>query len=140
MKFEEILPALRAGKKVRRSSWGDGLYITFPGETPHGGVLLWKDDNKCNDYYSPSRDDFNANDWEVVKETKKVKLRDLTEEQYEKWFNDNCCSKNENKSITDCFKCVIHNAICNPVVSRCWTKHKDLYSDKFLDREVEIEE
>ena len=68
MKLEEVLPALREEKKIRRSSWGDGFYIALRGESLHGGMLLWKDDSVCNDYYSPSRDDFNANDWEVIKE------------------------------------------------------------------------
>ena len=67
MKFEGILPELRADKKVRRSCWGNGFYIVLQGESPHGGMLLWKDDSVCNDYYSPSRDDFNADDWEIIK-------------------------------------------------------------------------
>lgn len=48
--------------------------------------------------------------------------------------------KNENKTISDCIVCVFHNVVCNPESSRCWIKRKDLYSDKFLDQEVEIDE
>lgn len=132
MKFEEVLPALREGKKISLKGCEVFKYLFKP-----------KNENelKTEDYHNIqlSWEDLFRDDWEIVKETKKVKLRDLTEEQYEKWFNNNCCTKNKDKSITDCFKCVIHNAICNPVVSRCWTKHKDLYSDKFLDQEIEIE-
>lgn len=133
MKFEEVLPALREGKKIRLKEWKEIGYIYKPKnetelrtENYHAVNLSWED--------------FFNDNWEIVKEPKKVKLRDLTEEQYKKWFYANCCSKNSEKSITDCFACVVHNAICNPEVIRCWVKHKDLYSNKFLDREIEIKE
>lgn len=129
MKFEEVLPALRTDKKVRRSSWWDGFYITLRGESLQNGMLLWKDDNVCNDYYSLSRDDLNADDWEIVKETKKVKLRDLTKEQFKKF-----CEK------TKCELCLFYflNCVTNDEIS--WLYHKEFFSDKFLDREIEIEE
>ena len=131
MKFEEVLPALRADKKVRRSSWGDGFYIVLQRESPRGGELVWWDGSQNYNYYSPSRDDFNANDWEIVKETRKVKLRDLTEEQYREYEKD--CEKRI------CAECPFHDVECDSKYDNCWFKHKDLYSDKFLDREVEIE-
>ena len=131
MKFEEILPALREGKKIRRAFWWEGHYIKLVRD----GII---DQNEISLTFG--KEDLMGEDWEIVKEPKKVKLRDLTQEQYEKWFNNNCCSKNEDKRMSDCFDCIFHNVICNPEISRCWIKHKDLYSDKFLDQEIEIEE
>ena len=122
MKFEDILPAFLEGKKIK---------VVGSSKSYQRKEQLYCTMKVYDILYS---------DWEIVKETKKVKLRDLTEEQYEKWFKDNCCSKNEDKSMSDCFDCVFHNVICNSEISRCWILHKDLYSDKFLDQEIEIEE
>ena len=58
----------------------------------------------------------------------KIKLRDLTEEQYEKDCEKRICAE-----------CPFHDVECDSKYDNCWFKHKDLYSDKFLDREVEIE-
>ena len=132
MKFEEVLPALREDKKVRRSSWGNGFYIALQGESPRGGELVWWDDIQNWNYYSPSRDDFNADDWEIVKEDKKVKLRDLTSEQYKKWYENNC-------SELKCEDCIFCNVRCGLGIFS-WVKNKDTYSDKFLDQEIEIDE
>ena len=131
MKFEEVLPALREGKKIRKIGSRNYYYLE------NGRI------RECSGVKSICAlfgDNLLLTDWEIIEETKKVKLRDLTEEQYKKWFYNNCCSKNENKSISDCFVCVFHNAICNPESNRCWSEHKDLYSDKFLDQEIEVEE
>ena len=138
MKFEEVLPALRVGKKIRRGDivWQNYYGFLFISETEN----KISSDNVRNDDYKIIAKDLIADDWEIVEEPKKIKLRDLTEEQYKKWFYANCCSKNKDKSISDCFVCVFHNSICNPESNRCWAEHKDLYSNKFLDREIEIGE
>ena len=131
MKFEEVLPALKEGKKIKRKCMPDGYYHI--------------DNNHIYDeigqlYTFGVEADILQDDWEIVEEKKKVKLRNLTEKQYLKWFNANCCSRNNNKRMSDCFDCIFHNVVCNPELSRCWVEHKDLYSDKFLDQEIEIEE
>lgn len=73
-------------------------------------------------------------EWQIVKLPKKKKLRDLTEEDFKKWTKANCCK-------TVCSDCLFCNVYCNPnVAKRVWIKHKDLYSDKFLDQEVEVPE
>lgn len=134
MTFEEVLPILRKGKKIKRKWWRKREYIR------EGNVFGCKRIvNEDNNVYILNTNDLFADDWEVIKEPKKVKLRDLTEKQYQKWFNNNCCIKNTDKGMSDCFDCVFHNVICNLEVSRCWIKHKDLYSDKFLGQEIEIE-
>ena len=68
----------------------------------------------------------------LPKEPKKKKLRDLTEEEYKKWLNKNC-------NNTPCDSCNFNNVACNMGI-RSWIHHKDLYSDKFLDQEIEVEE
>lgn len=63
----------------------------------------------------------------------KKKLRDLTEEDYEKWTNKMC-------GEISCKDCIFNKAQCSePSDESSWINNKDLYSDKFLDQEVEIE-
>jgi hypothetical protein len=63
MKFEEVLPALREGKKVRRVAWDSAKWVSFVGgdawlstgrRVTFGGYLLITDD------------------WEIVQEPKRV--------------------------------------------------------------------
>jgi hypothetical protein len=123
MKFEEILPALREGIKVRRKSWNKRNYIVVAKDN------LIVDEN---DYAIPfCIDDFSADDWEIVK---RVKLRDLTEEQFKKWHERNC---EGNK----CKDCVFNQNKVNCIyVAYCWIKDKSVFSNKFLDQEIEIQE
>lgn len=127
MNFEEILPALKEGKKIRRKSW----------HKIHGVQKINATDDSIVDengeYFPFVLEDFLSNDWEVIKEKRRVKLRDLTPEQYKNWYRDYCCGH--------CEGCVFDKTNCDPHDERfCWVNNKDLYSDKFLDREVEIEE
>lgn len=122
MKFEEVLPALREGKKIRRKSWG----------RVHSFIII-KDDSLVDDYHCNVgiyAYDLKADDWEIVKETKKVKLRDLTPEQYRKWKDKNCTKSD---CYTNCpFRCI-------ECYDTFWLSCKDMFSDKFLDQEIEIE-
>ena len=128
MKFEEILPALKEGKKVKQKDWKDvylhinssGLYELSGRNAGHTSLYFEITSLLEND------------NWELVEEKKKVKLRDLTEEQYKNWHKNNC-----NK--LECKDCVFCNVRCSFGVV-CWVRNKDLYSDKFLDQEIEIEE
>lgn len=61
----------------------------------------------------------------------KIKLRDLTIEQYKKW-NRNTCE--------GCDDCIFRNVYCSSDDRECWVYHKDMFSDKFLDQEIEIDE
>ena len=63
----------------------------------------------------------------------KIKLRDLTEEQYKEWKEQNCCEK------ISCEECIFNFVNCICGYQKCWIKNKDLFNDKFLDQEVEIE-
>ena len=69
----------------------------------------------------------------LPKESKKKKLRDLTEEEYEKWIAKYC-----DNGIISCRDCVFKYVNCDKHFS--WVNYKDLYSDKFLDQEIEAEE
>ena len=58
------------------------------------------------------------------------KLRDITEEEFNKWNEKNC------KSLDTCKNCLFLNVPCR--YTKCWVNHKDLYSDKFLNQEIEV--
>lgn len=67
----------------------------------------------------------------IIKLSKKKKLRDLTTEDFNKWKNKNCIYDN-------CDSCPFNHVPCSIYGKGYWTNHKGLYSDKFLDQEVEI--
>lgn len=91
-----------------------------------------------------NKDNFNFYSWfidilinpnKIIKlPKKKKKLRDLTKKEYEKWQENNCGKDNP------CYNCLFKNIPCHSFIDVCWINHKDLYSDKFLDQEVEVEE
>ena len=62
---------------------------------------------------------------------KKIKLRDLTEEQYKTWRKENCTGAN-------CNTCPFLRSVCS-LEEFFWGKNKDLYVGKFLNQEIEIE-
>lgn len=62
----------------------------------------------------------------------KKKLRDLTKEQYEKNI-DTICS-----SFDNCEKCPFRICTCVSDYQFSWINNKDMFSNKFLDQEVEI--
>lgn len=131
MKFEEVLPALRERKKVRRNFWREDTYFY----KNHLGTIIFKNgvgDTYCYDLTCL----LDSNDWEIIKEKKKVKLRDLTEEQFNKWVLKNC------DNYEGCKGCPFQKVQCleNPTPNNWWFRNKDLYSDKYLDQEVEIDE
>ncbi len=64
---------------------------------------------------------------------KKIKLRDLTVEQYKEWHSNNQC---EDKN---CNECLLNPVLCHTNDKDCWVYCKDLFSNKFLDQKVEVE-
>ena len=67
--------------------------------------------------------------------TRKVKLRDLTEEQYNERIKNHCKDYGDN-----CKGCPFCKVRCdNGENDDIWIKNKDLYSDKFLNQKIEIE-
>ena len=58
--------------------------------------------------------------------SKKKKLRDLTPKEFDKI------------PCEDCSSCIFYNVPCSSDNNRCWIHHKDLYSDKFLNQEIEV--
>lgn len=63
MKIEDILPALREGKRARRPDWPKGLTVTFDRKT--GLVDSEGDELEINLAY------LHADDWELVPEKRK---------------------------------------------------------------------
>lgn len=67
---------------------------------------------------------------------KKIKLRDMTKEQWDA-NEKSLCKLDVNKN---CENCIFQHIACSKsIFKNSWICHKDLYSDKFLDQEVEIE-
>ena len=62
----------------------------------------------------------------------KKKLRDISLEEFKVWGIKNC------KQLS-CKKCVFSKVCCDELASDCWINNKDVYSDKFLNQEIEIE-
>ena len=125
MKFEEVLPALREGKKITNEHIKKCgyQYIYYRDRTifeKNGGY-----------WHLTDEDIVEIDDWEIVKEKKKVKLRDLTEKQFEKWRIYNCKKYNCSED------CPFRFLKCNDTF---WLSCKDMFSDKFLDQEIEVEE
>lgn len=61
---------------------------------------------------------------------KKIKLKDLTKEQWDDYVSNCKCA---------CSKCIFRNACCQKSYGEeSWFNNKDLFSDKFLDQEIEI--
>lgn len=69
--------------------------------------------------------------YKIVKLSKTKKLRDLTLEEYKKWEGTYCPK-------IACENCPFYTLSCNSSSDCCWVSHKDMFSDKFLDQEVEI--
>lgn len=68
----------------------------------------------------------------LPKEPKKKKLRDLTPEEWDKWRGSNCIT---------CHKCIFERTICDKSWNySSWINNKDIYNEKFLDQEIEVEE
>lgn len=64
----------------------------------------------------------------------KKKLRDVTTSEFEDWAKKRCGA---NSSF--CANCTFKFVHCLANNVTVWTKHKNLYSDNFLDQEIEIE-
>lgn len=62
----------------------------------------------------------------------KKKLKDISLEEFKVWSIKNC------KQLS-CEKCVFSKVCCDEFSSDCWINNKDIYSDKFLNQEIEIE-
>lgn len=67
---------------------------------------------------------------------KKIKLRDMTKEQYVKW---RMAYKNSNNCSGTCEKCPLRLVHCHPETKECWIYHTEMFTDKFLNKTIEIE-
>lgn len=70
--------------------------------------------------------------YKIIKISKKKKLRDLTEEEFLNWKGNNC---------GNCKNCIFRNVICTCAgkYESLWVECKELYSDTFLNQEIEVE-
>ena len=63
---------------------------------------------------------------------KKIKLRDLTPEQMQKWKDTNCIGNKCNDCVFNKGKCVY--------LAYCLLKDKSIFTDEFLNQEIELKE
>lgn len=63
----------------------------------------------------------------------KIKLKDLTKQQYKQWHNENCKGQCEREY------CEFKYVNCKEDSDACWVMHKNLFSDKFLNQKIKIE-
>lgn len=101
MKFEEVLGALKEGKKIRRKEWEDiGLFVYCKNKKFYS--------DKNNPYFFPDTEIF-EDDWEIIEEPKKkVKLyRVLYKVKFknreELKVSDYCVSKLEYYKHNGCY-------------------------------------
>lgn len=63
----------------------------------------------------------------------KKKLKDLTKKEYSNWREKNC-------DVTKkCNSCIFKMVGCGDLYKNCWIFNKDLFSDKFLNQEIDVE-
>lgn len=62
----------------------------------------------------------------------KKKLKDISLEEFKVWSIKNC------KQLS-CEKCVFSKVRCDEFSKNSWINNKDIYSDKFLNQEIEID-
>ena len=71
--------------------------------------------------------------YEII--SNKKKLRDLTKDEWDKWKRVDCDKR------MSCDDCIFRNVPCNKSSSlNSWFNNKDLFSDKFLNQEMVVEE
>jgi hypothetical protein len=65
--FDEVLPTLKAGKKIRRSLWGEKS-CCYQDPPPKENELTIREETilVSEGPYCPTNDDIFANDWEIV--------------------------------------------------------------------------
>ena len=61
----------------------------------------------------------------------KKKLKYLTPEEFYNWEKENC-------DHTECNACPFKSANCNLYDENSWVNHKELFSNEFLNQELEI--
>jgi hypothetical protein len=68
---------------------------------------------------------------------KRIKLRDLTPEQWDNFIKKDCL---KNMANMDCDNCIFRHINCSySGVIDSWINHKNLYSKKFLNQAIETE-
>ena len=127
MTFLEALKlAFDKKEKIRRKIWKPNQYLYGCNER------LYNQDGRKFFIYEFAYDIIeNTCDWEIFTGKRKIKLRDLTKEQYEKWINENCNAR--------CETCLFRRLMCEATSNACWIKDKSIFSNKFLDTEIEID-
>lgn len=75
--------------------------------------------------------------YQIVKVSKKIKMRDLDKITYKNWML-RFCDLGFDSSPAKCSTCPFNSLPCNPISTDCWINHKYLLSNEFLDQEIEV--
>ena len=65
MMYEEVLPYLKDGKKIRRKLWDEPKYCNYIYINPHTNVLWASFDDRDVEIGGLSRNNKKADDWEI---------------------------------------------------------------------------
>lgn len=151
---EDIAPAMAKLKRVINSVYGltsvkkvfdilgvepneefkikhkDAIYVPHYKYKIDEELYVWF---RVNSHWSRSCIDlaeFITGTYEIIKLPKKKKLRDLTLEDYKKYYKYCNC--------LECDKCPFKTMQCCPEIRNCWIYNKSIFKSEFLDQEVEI--
>ena len=129
MKFEEVLPALREGKKVRRKDYPSDYYICLKDKVLKAFISYF---NGFVGEIKLITRDLLADDWEIIKESKKVKIKDMTVAEFISFKNQQFENNEPFKSKLICPACLSYSEFIRG--RNCWL------DSNILETEVEIEE
>lgn len=124
MKFEKILEMKRRGHKIRIANLEEKLLVPF-GEDARYIPLSFFGKIINGDRYT-------------IAKRKKVKLKDLTKAEYRDFWQEE--ERTFGKKSGSCSNCIFKNLECDPNLASCRIYHKDMFSDKFLEQELEFDE
>ncbi|HUB64615.1 MAG TPA: MW1434 family type I TA system toxin [Methylocella sp.] len=67
--FEDVLPKLKVGKKIKRASWGRAWLTFFPlPDSPIESVIIVNHPAVRPFVWHPKLDDILAADWQIIRE------------------------------------------------------------------------
>ena len=131
---EQVIEYVEKRYQKEKEKWNDGLrnqYLEW--EEVRDQVFQVQDNThlyeriiELENILKRLKDKYGINEQEA---NKKKKIRDLSTEECRKICEDR-----------DCMDCPFIHVLCGPESPNSWIHHQELYSDLFLDQEVEVED
>ena len=131
---EQVIEYVEKRYQKEKEKWNDGLINQyFEWEDVKNQIFQVQDNSylynriiELENKLKHIRDKYGINEEEV---NMKKKIRDLSTEECRKICEDR-----------DCIECPFIHVLCGPESPNSWIHHQELYSDLFLDQEVEVED